>query len=116
MALKKWQPAIHAVFKKLQDYQTLMPEGLKREFIVDDLGGHYQILDVGWENQKPIRDIMVHIDLKNDFVWVQADNTDHGIVDALLELGVPQNRIVLGFHAPYKRKFTGFATGLEISA
>ena len=116
MALKKWQQAIHAVFKKLQDYQTPMPNGLEREFILDDRNGHFQILDVGWIDQKPVQDIMVHIDIKNDFVWVQADNTNHGIVDALLEQGVPQNRIVLGFHAPYKRKFTGFATGTEISA
>ena len=37
---------------------------------------------------------------------------DAVITHELVELGVPKSDIVLAFHAPYKRKFTGFATGL----
>jgi XisI protein len=116
MALKKWQRAIHAVFDELKSHNTLLPDGLERRFIVDDHNGYYQILDLGWEDQKFVQDIMVHIDLRQDFIWVQADNTTHGVVEALLEQGVPKNRIVLGFHAPYKRPYTGFATGQEVPA
>jgi hypothetical protein len=111
MVLKEWQQAIHTVFQTLKSYDTQMPQGIERQFIMDDQNGHYQILDLGWENQNPVYDIMVHIDIKQNLIWVQADNTNHNIVEALLEQGVPKNQIVLGFHAPYKRPFTGFATG-----
>ncbi len=116
MVLKQYKQAIHHVFETLKSHHALMPTGIERQFILDDENGHYQILDVGWESQKFIHDIMVHIDIKQDFIWLQADNTDYGIAEALLEQGIPKNRIVLGFHAPFKRKFTGFATGQELPA
>jgi hypothetical protein len=31
------------------------------------------------------------------------------IANAFLERGVPKSDIVLGFHSPYRRQFTGFA-------
>jgi hypothetical protein len=108
-----YKTAIHSLFERLRSINVRMPEGVERQFLLDDQNGHYQIIDVGWEGLKPVLDVMVYISLKNGFVWVQADNTGHGIVDGLLERGVPQNRIVLGFHAPYKRPYTEFATGNE---
>ena len=116
MALNQLQRSIHAVFDGLRSHKIMLPTGLERQFLLDDQNKHYQILDIGWDGMQPVLDVMVHIDIKQDFVWVQADNTDHGIVDALLEKGVPQNRIVLGFQAPYKRALTGFAVGNEIPA
>jgi hypothetical protein len=43
MAQKKWQKAIHAVFENLKPYDTSMPIGLERQFILDNrivLGFH----------------------------------------------------------------------------
>jgi hypothetical protein len=53
----------------------------------------------------------VQIDVKNNLVWLQEDNTDYGVAEALVNAGIPKESIVLGFHAPYKRPYTGFATG-----
>jgi hypothetical protein len=113
MALKKFQNAIDAVFDRLKSYETSLPHGLERQFMLNNQNGHSQILDLGWEDQKFVQDIMAHIDLREDFVWVQADNTTHGIVEALLKQRISKNRIVLGFHAPHKQPYTGFATGTQ---
>ena len=53
----------------------------------------------------------VHLDVREGMIWVQVDNTEPGIADELVELGIPKDKIVLGFQAPFKRKFTEFATG-----
>jgi hypothetical protein len=42
-------------------------------------------------------------------VWIQHDATDVGIANELLARGVPKEDIVLAFHPPYKRPYTGFA-------
>ena len=116
MALSKHQEAVHHVFDALKAQQVLTPAGIERQFLMDDHNGHYQLLNIGWHGSRHAHSILVQVDIKGDFVWVQADNTEYNIVDALLEQGVPQNRIVLGFHAPCKRAFTDFATGDEIPA
>ncbi len=49
------------------------------------------------------------MDIKNGKIWIQHDGTKDGVADDLVELGVPKEDIVLAFHPPYKRKYTGFA-------
>ena len=41
---------------------------------------------------------------------VLIGQTDQRVANELVEAGVPKQDIVLGFKAPYKRKFTDFAT------
>ena len=43
-------------------------------------------------------------------ILYQHDGTEEGIANRLVTLGVPKDHIVLAFHAPYKRPYTGFAT------
>ena len=52
---------------------------------------------------------MLHIDIKEGKIWIQHDGTEIGIANELVEMGVPKQDIVLAFHAPYKRQYTGFA-------
>ena len=114
MALKKFQKAVHQVFDALKAKRVLLPAGIERQFLIDDQNGHYQLQNIGWQNSRYTHSTLVHVDIKNDFVWVQVDNTEYNIVDSLLEQGVPENRIVLGFQAPFQRQFSGFAIGNEI--
>ncbi|NEQ76260.1 MAG: XisI protein [Okeania sp. SIO2C9] len=68
-----------------------------------------QLLNVGWDGNERIRGCVLQIDIKNEKIWIQHDGTKMGIADELVDLGVPSSDIVLAFHAPYKRKYTGFA-------
>lgn len=64
----------------------------------------------GWEGKKRVQHITMYLQIKGQKIWVEEDNTDLGLVDDLLEQGIPKTDIVLGFHHPSKRELTEFAT------
>ena len=78
--------------------------------VTDHEHDHYQVMVVGWDrNNKRVHDCMIHIDIKNNKIWIQENATDVDIANKLVEWGVPKADIVLAFHPPYKRPYTGFA-------
>jgi hypothetical protein len=79
------------------------------QLIFDEKNHHYQVLNIGWKEETRVYGVIIHIDLKNDKIWIQRDGTEVGIANQLLRAGVPKNEIVLGFLAPYKRNLTEFA-------
>ncbi len=79
------------------------------QLIFDKENHHYQVLNIGWKEQKRIYGVIIHVDFKDDKIWIQRDGTEVGIANELVNAGVPKKDIVLGFLAPYKRKFTEFA-------
>jgi hypothetical protein len=82
--------------------------------IFDLENDHYQLMAVGWNDLERIHGCVFHIDIKDGRVWIQRDNTDVGIANELVDMGVPKEDIVLAYHAPYKRKYTGFAEGQPV--
>jgi hypothetical protein len=72
---------------------------------------HYQVLNIGWKKQRRIYGVIIHVDIKDQKIWIQRDGTEIGIANELIAAGVPKEDIILGFHAPYKREFTDFAVG-----
>ena len=79
------------------------------QLLFDQERHHYQVLNIGWKNQKRVYGVIIHIDLKDEKIWIQRDGTEIGIANQLIAAGVPKQDIVLGFHAPYKRSLTDFA-------
>jgi len=99
----------------LEQYSQLKPAygEIERQLIFDPVRDHYQVTIVGWLRQQRVHDCLMHIDLKDDQIWIQHDGTEGGIANDLVALGVPKDDIVLAFHAPYKRPYTGFGVGKE---
>lgn len=83
--------------------------GTKIQLIFDPKRHQYQLLHIGWKEQQRIFGAIVHVDLKDDKIWIQRDGTEIGIANQLIAAGVPKQDIVLGFQAPYKRSLTDFA-------
>jgi hypothetical protein len=81
----------------------------KREVIFDEVRDHYQLLTMGWKNNERIFNCIIHLDIENDKVWIQRNQTDVDVASKLVEAGVPKDHIVLGLHAPYKRPYTEYA-------
>ncbi|CAD5913418.1 DNA element excision controlling factor XisI homolog (Modular protein) [Planktothrix rubescens] len=77
--------------------------------VFDEIHDQYFWLFMGWEGKKKIRNIQVHIRIKNDKIYIEEDWTEEGIANELLTEGVPKEDIVLAFHDPESRKFTEFA-------
>jgi hypothetical protein len=86
------------------------PSQIEAQTIFDTERDHYQLVYVGWK-PNGLRDYgcLLHLDIKNGKIWIQYDGTEGGIAYRLLELGVPKEDIVLGFHPPEVRKYTEFA-------
>lgn len=85
--------------------------GYDTQRIIDEVNGHYLLLRVGWDGMKRKYSALLHLDIKNDKIWIQQDYTEEGIATDLLELGIAKSDIVLAFQAPLKRPFTEFAVG-----
>lgn len=88
-----------------------LSEDTEKELIFDCQTNRYLLVHLGWENEERVYGCVVHVDIKDGKIWIQRDGTEVGVANELVTAGVPKQDIVLGFHAPYKRKFTEFAAG-----
>jgi len=77
--------------------------------IIDNKNKHYQLVYLGWNNDERVRGCLIHINIKNNKIWIQHDGTEESVANILLEKGLTKKDIVLAFHAPFKRKYTDFA-------
>lgn len=84
---------------------------VQAQVVIDTEHDHYQLVHVGWINDHRIFGCVLHIDIQDDKIWIQHDGTEVGMANDLMDLGIPSKQIVLGYHSPYKRQFTDFATG-----
>lgn len=82
---------------------------VERQLVFDTARDHYQIVNVGWHKDQRIYGCSLHLDIKNDKVWIQHNGTEIEIGEELAAQGIPKQDIVIGFHSPYKRRFTEFA-------
>lgn len=85
--------------------------GIEKQIIVDTTHDHYQLVYVGWRNQRRQYGCVLHLDIKDDKIWIQHDGTEVGIANELVDVGVPKADIVLAFHEPSVRQYTGFGVG-----
>ncbi|TXH71937.1 MAG: XisI protein [Thiothrix sp.] len=90
-------------------------EQVKRELLFDTEHDRYQLMIIGWRGHERFHGSIIHVDIIGDQIWVQYDGTETGIANELVAFGVPKDDIVLAFHAPYKRKYTGFGSSIEDS-
>lgn len=99
-----------AIEKILNSFcDMVVQEGTEVKIIRDLESGNYLVILAGWNDGSRVYGISVHIELKNDKIWIQQDRTDTGIAQELVELGVPKTDIVLAFKSPFTRKFTEYA-------
>ncbi len=79
------------------------------ETIFDDQQLRYQLLAIGWQGKRRIHSSVIHIDIINNKLWLQHNSTDIDIPTILLENGVAQDHIVLGFQPEHIRKHSNYA-------
>jgi hypothetical protein len=82
---------------------------LKNREIFDQETDQYIVLSEGWQQQRHLHSCLIHVEIINNKVWIQLDNTEDGIAEELISAGIPKSDIVLGFHEPEIRQHTGFA-------
>ena len=63
----------------------------------------------GWEDQRRVHGCLVHVEIREDKLWIHYDGIEDSITAELVEAGIPKDRIVLAFHPPFVRQHTGYA-------
>lgn len=56
---------------------------------------------------------MMHLDIKNERIWIQQNTTQVDIATELVEMGVPKQDIVIGFHTPKMHQLTDFTVLID---
>ena len=82
---------------------------LEYKTLFDRQADSYALISIGWRQARRIHHFVVHIEIINEKVWIQADNTDLDIAAELERAGISKNEIVLGFHPPHVRPHTEYA-------
>lgn len=91
--------------------QRSSDENVEAQTIFDQNHDHYQLIYIGWHNKRRIFGPVLHLDIKDDKIWIQWNGTEDDIAAELVVLGVAKQDIVLGFQPPFMRQFTDYAAG-----
>lgn len=79
------------------------------ESVVDTAGKHYQIVALGWEESHRVFNLLFHLDIIGDKIWVQEDKMEQSIAEMLVEHGVSKKDIVLAYFPDFHRAHTEYA-------
>lgn len=111
--MEKLEQYRHYVKQVMTEYAQLgsSKDPIEEQLIFDTVNDHYQLMYVGWKNRRRYHGCVLHLDIKKGKIWIQHDGTEVGIANELIALGVPKEDIVLAFHEPLVREYTGFAVG-----
>jgi hypothetical protein len=106
--LEQYRQIIQTLLTEYAGYKSLNPN-IERELICDTNRDRYLIVNLGWEETRHVYGCIIHIEIRNEKIWIQRNMTDVDFAEELVELGVSKTDIVLGFHSPFKRQFTEYA-------
>jgi|SRR4028118_2212243 hypothetical protein len=81
---------------------------VQNETIFDSENDRYMLLSLGWSKGRRIHHCVMHIDIIDGQVWIQANNTDRLIAEELVAAGIPPEAIVLGLQPPEVRRYTAY--------
>ncbi|NER36698.1 MAG: XisI protein [Oscillatoria sp. SIO1A7] len=81
------------------------------ETIFDTERNHYQIVHLGWLHQRWVHDCVIHLDIRNEKIWIFYNSTEHDIAADLIDLGLTKQDIVLGFYPSFMREMSDYAVG-----
>jgi hypothetical protein len=109
--LEKKQTYSTIIKQLLEEYATYKPTygDIEIQTIFDLERDHYQVVAVGWNQKERIYGCSIHLDIKDEKVWIQINNTELDIGQDLVNRGIPKDDIVIGFQPPYLRQVSGYA-------
>ena len=106
--VKIYQDYIKQLLKDHADFNPNYDE-FETQVLADDDQGYYYLMRIGWNDDKRIHSCLLHLDIKEDKIWIQYDGTEEGAANELINKGVPKSDIVLGYRAPFERELLASA-------
>lgn len=105
--LERYRDLVHQIILKYAEYKPSHGD-IEPEAIIDSERDRYELMHVGWDNQRRVHGSVIHIDIIDGKIWIQHDGTNISIAEELVDLGVPAKDIILGFHPANVRQYTDF--------
>ena len=108
--IEKWRDTL----SKILQYYGNIPYryGDVKTFVIISQGrNHFMLLHEGWQKRRHVYGTIVHAEIRHEQIWIYYDGIKDGITDELVAAGVPKDRIVLAFHPPDVREYTGYGVG-----
>jgi hypothetical protein len=83
----------------LRDYAEFLgnDEMVQVEQIFDRERDRYLLVETGWDDGDRVYGTLLHIDIIDNKLWIQQDQTEEGVADELIDAGIDKDSIVLGF-------------------
>lgn len=99
------------VEKLLREYADFLgqDEAIQQELVFDREHDRYLLVETGWQGHQRIYGPFIHIDIKDNKIWIQHDGTEDGIAYELEAAGIPKHKIVLAYRSLERRKLTEYA-------
>lgn len=107
MDITQAQKAILEVLNNITP--TTKIETLEYQQVLDTERHHYQLVVSGWQQGKRVHGIVVQMDIRDGLIWIQEDGTDFAVVDEVMHLGIPENKIVLTYMMQNQKQNLEFA-------
>jgi hypothetical protein len=97
----------HIIRQLLTQKATIKPIGgdIEPETIFDEKADRYLLVHLGWHEQKRIYACILHLEIRDEKIWIQHNQTDQSITEELMENGIPKTDIVLGLQPSYVREY-----------
>jgi len=83
--------------------------GLQYEKLIDTQNLHFQLILLGWQDKQRIFNLIFHIDIIADKIWIQEDNLEYSVAERLTEKGISKKEIVLAYFTTTHRQYTEYA-------
>ena len=81
---------------------------VENETIFDSAKDRYMLISIGWYQGRRIHHCIIHVDIIDGHVWIQANNTDQLIAEEFVAAGISPQSIVLGLQPPEIRPHTDY--------
>ena len=112
LKIKKHQEALTKYLIGLANYyNNALGNDLTYQAVIDTQNNHFQLLKLGWADDKFYYRILMHFDIHPETgnIWVQQNNTEILIDEDLEEYDIPKKHFVLGFRPASMRPHSKYA-------
>lgn len=88
---------------ELQKDATVSPSDLEKHLVMNENQDEFVLLIFGWYDELYRHSVLFHLEIREDKIWIHQNNTDVDIARRLVDAGVPDTHIVIGFVDPLMR-------------
>jgi len=106
--IEHYRKTIREIIQSYAQYKPARGD-VQIEVVFDEANDHYELMYAGWNGPYRIHGPVLHLDIRNEKIWIQHDGTEDGVANDLVKAGISRDQIVLAFKAPDHRRHTDFA-------